>query len=62
MANMYRCYHCGRLFDYPAAVEEPRGEFWGTPCTETVYYSPCCEDDFDEVEVDEDGNILEEEA
>lgn len=27
-------------------VEEPRGEFWGIPCSETMYYCPNCGSDF----------------
>ena len=41
---MFKCYICGCTFDEPNAVEESRGEFWGIPCTETMYYSPCCND------------------
>ena len=42
---MYKCNDCGNTFDYLKRVEEPRGEFWGVPCTETMYYCPCCESD-----------------
>ena len=51
---MFRCYKCGRLFEEPKIVYEPRGEFWGVPCTETMYYSPCCTDDFEEVDEEEE--------
>ena len=50
---MFRCNCCGKIFYKPHmySVEEDRGEFWGVPCTETVYYSECpeCgeEDDFE---------------
>lgn len=52
----YRCCNCGRLFDYDEVekVEEGRGEFWGFPCYETMYYSPCCLDDYEEAYEDED--------
>ena len=56
---MYRCNACGEIFDELGckAVEESRGEYWGIPCSETVYYE-CCphcgeEDDFEE------GNLYE---
>lgn len=56
----YVC-ECGAVFHEPKAVEESRGEFWGMPCSETMYYCPVCGDDcFDEEEVDEDEvEILE---
>ena len=40
---MYRCNNCGAIFDEPniTAVEEGRGEYWGIPCSETVYYDVC---------------------
>ena len=48
---MFKCNSCGKIFDEPYnySVEESRGEYWGIPCTETMYYSECphCgEDDF----------------
>lgn len=52
MYNLYRCCNCGQLFheDDIKYVEEPRGEFWGQPCTERMSYSPCCEADIEEYE------------
>lgn len=51
---MYRCEDCGALFYEPKAVQESRGEYWGVPCSETVYYCPCCGSEcFDEVKDDE---------
>ena len=41
---MFKC-ECGAMFEYPKEVEESRGEFWGIPCTETMYYCPECGDD-----------------
>lgn len=37
------CNHCHTWFDdyHVEAVEEGRGEYWGVPCTETVYYRYC---------------------
>ena len=46
----YKCYECKTLFDEPRAVEESRGEFWGMPCSETMYYCPHCgSEEWDEV-------------
>lgn len=56
---MYKCNCCGELFEEPEviSVEEDRGEYWGVPCSETMYYERCphCgeEDDFEE------GNLYE---
>ena len=51
----YRCCECGKIFDEKdvLTIEEDRGEFWGMPCTETCYYSPCCTGDFEEIYGDE---------
>ena len=56
---MYKCSCCGELFESPKAVNESRGEFWGMPAFETMYYSPCCEEYFEEVHCDE-NRIVEE--
>ena len=53
---MFRCCNCGKLFHEPLVVDEDRGEFWGAPCTERMYYSPCCTDDFEEVDDDEQNS------
>lgn len=39
------CTECGKVIDEEdiVYVEESRGEFWGSPCSETMTYSPCCE-------------------
>ena len=52
MRIKYRCCKCGEICGIHE-VREPRGEFWGFPCSETVYYSDCCDDDFEEVDVEE---------
>ena len=67
---MLKCYECGWVGDSSElrAVQESRGEFWGIPCSETVYYCPCCgseyidEDDgkpFDDEEVESDPSLDE---
>jgi len=56
MMRKFRCDKCGREFDWPKAVQESRGEFWGFPCSETVYYSPCCEDYFTEITDEEEDD------
>lgn len=48
------CDKCGKEFDWPKAVQEYRGEYWGVPSYETMYYSPCCEDDFTEITEEEE--------
>ena len=59
---MYKCNDCGRLFEVPDSYEESRGEFWGVPCTETMYMCPYCErDDFEEYEEEEDDEDEEDE-
>lgn len=52
ITRKYRCCECGHVFeeDELVAVEEEMGEFWGRPCTQTWYYSPCCKDDYEEYE------------
>ena len=56
MSKLYKCCNCERLFreDDFKYVEEPRGEFWGIPCSETMSYSPCCEADYEEYEEESD--------
>lgn len=54
ITGRYRCCECGHVFtdDEIKEVEEYRGEYWGAPAYETMYYSPCCTSDFDEIELD----------
>ncbi len=54
--GVYRCCNCGKEFDADEVkiVEESRGEFWGMPCTERMYYSPCCTDSFEDVWEDDE--------
>ena len=46
--DRFRCCDCGRTFDEPKEVQESRGEFWGSPCWETMYYCPYCNGDYEE--------------
>ncbi len=45
---MVKCFDCGWIGDAEELkrVEESRGEFWGTPAYETMYYCPCCGSDY----------------
>ena len=52
------CYDCGAYFDEPKEVRESRGEFWGAPAFETMYYCPYCESD----DFEESNQYLEEEV
>lgn len=57
---MFKCNDCGARFVWPKAVEEARGEYWGMPCSEWVYYCPMCGRwDFEEIHGDEEagGNM-----
>lgn len=44
--NCY-CADCQNWFDAPEVVEydEPRGEYWGMPCSEHMieWHCPCCD-------------------
>ena len=45
------CHSCGNGFDEPEKVQEDRGEFWGMPAYEEMWYCPCCgSEDFDEIQ------------
>lgn len=47
---MFYCNHCKSVFDEPKEELESRGEFWGAPAYESMYYCPCCgDDDYDEI-------------
>ena len=51
----YICNDCGHQFDRPKVIQESRGEFWGMPCYENMYYCPCCgSDNFSDFEGDDD--------
>ena len=52
---MFRCNCCGNIFEEPKLVMESRGEFWGSPAYESMYYCPFCGDeDFEEYRKIED--------
>lgn len=60
MSNLYKCDDCGTIFneDDFDSYEDPRGEFWGQPCYETIYICPCCGSDcYEEYEPDEDEDL-----
>lgn len=48
---MLRCTDCGHTFEDGelAKWEENRGEFWGSPCSETVSGCPICKGDYEEI-------------
>lgn len=58
---MCKCLECGEVFQDSSLViekwEESRGEFWGIPCTETMYEVHCPYCDSEDVE----ENYVEEE-
>lgn len=57
--SKYLCWECKSEIqgDDLKAVEESRGEFWGTPCYETMYVCPNCgSDDLEEIYEDEDDD------
>ena len=57
---MLICRECESIFneDELKIVHEPRGEFWGIPCTEPMAYCPYCGsewiEDYNEEEEEED--------
>lgn len=48
----YICLSCGKDFDEPLRCAD-REEFWGAPCENVYYVSPCCKYDYTEEEDDE---------
>ena len=58
----YYCEDCEQWFDSPDVVEydEPRGEFWGAPCSEHMveWHCPYCGE---EGIIDADDIILDDE-
>ena len=54
---MFRCNVCGKEFEEPKVVPEYRGEFWGAPAYEDMYYCPFCgDDDYEEETEEEEDN------
>lgn len=45
---MYCCIECGHIFDDDeiATWRESRGEYWGSPCYESMSGCPCCKGDY----------------
>lgn len=60
----FKCSICGAIFTDREAtlktIEEPRGEYWGIPCSETMTYIYCPECGAEE-EWFEDAEDLEDE-
>ncbi len=46
----YKCLDCGNIFDEgeEARWTENMGEYWGTPCLESMTGCPLCRGDYDE--------------
>ena len=46
---MYKCLECGNLFEEgeEATWSENRGEFWGSPCSESVSGCPICKGEYE---------------
>ena len=46
--KMFICLECGFVFDEDdvATWKEDRGEYWGTPCYESVSGCPRCQGDY----------------
>ena len=62
MRPKYRCIDCEQEFDEPEEVQESRGEFWGMPAYETMYYCPYCGGDIMENEDEDEEDDVDEEA
>lgn len=59
---MFRCINCGKLFEKPGKFYE-YSEFWGAPGYTPYNCSPCCKEDYEEIDEDditEDDEIYEE--
>lgn len=48
---VFRCNDCGHIFDEGEEYtwQESRGEFWGSPCSETLSGCPICKESYSEV-------------
>lgn len=46
----YKCLDCGHIFeeDEQARWSESRGEYWGSPCYETMSGCPVCKGEYEE--------------
>lgn len=58
----YKCGDCGAIIDETeiASWDEPRGEFWGMPCSERLSGCPYCFgldlEEYEEKDDDEEGD------
>ena len=45
----YKCLSCGHVFEEgeQACWTESRGEYWGSPCYETMSGCPVCKEEYD---------------
>lgn len=58
---MWKCNDCECEFEEPKSIEEYRGEFWGSPCWETLTVCPNCDsEDFDEINEDDEDEEIDE--
>ena len=59
---MFRCNCCGCEFEELYYWEEPRGEYWGVPCSERMCGCPNCYDgDIEEINEDDEDVEFDEE-
>ena len=59
---MFRCLECDAEFEEPVRFEESRGEYWGVPCSETLWGCPYCHGEYEEIKEDEDEEDEESEG
>lgn len=59
--SKYLCWNCDNEIkgEDLKRVEESRGEFWGTPCYETMFVCPNCgSDDLEEIYEEDTGEQI----
>ena len=59
--DIFRCSKCDRIFFHLDWLRESRGEWFGFPSYEDVPVSPCCEDSFYELDIEEKSELTESE-
>ena len=49
---MYKCVECGHIFEdgEEAIWEEPKGEYWGIPCSQEMSGCPVCGGNYEETD------------